>query len=128
MAHEDHPLLARARARLRVTLELRAEAADLAARLLEADRRLAEIEGALRSRRDELREAPTEERRAELLREVEALETEAGAIAAQLGGEDQDARIEALEIEVGLATDDALRIREAVRQLADNPTEQDPNP
>jgi len=128
MAPEDHRLPARARERLRVTAELRAEAAELASRLREAERRLAGIEDALGRAHTELRGDPSPERREELLREVTALEADADAVVERLAGEDADACIEALEIEAGLCADDALRIREAAERLAGGPTEQDRSP
>jgi hypothetical protein len=112
-------LLQRIEARVAHLTELRAEAEELQAELLAADRELAELESEMRRVRQEMVAGPTPERWDELRRSAEALRAAADQAEVVLRERGWDVRIELHEIETGIATDDALRLREEARRLAD---------
>lgn len=120
MSAPPHDLLRRIEARVAHLTELRAEAEELRAELLAADRELAELEAEMRRVRQEMAAGPTAERWNELRRSADALRSAADQAEIVLRERGWDVRVELHEIETGIATEDALRLREEARRLAED--------
>lgn len=110
-------VLRRIRERLGAIQRLRAEAAELRAELLRLDEELRGAHAELTRVRAELASRPGARRAAELSRYASELLRAARDAEDALREADLDARLEIHEIEVGLAVDDALRLRELAEDL-----------
>lgn len=117
-------ILARLRDRLENLDDLRGEAAALRAELVAIDELLAQIEVEMKELRQELGTDPPPERSRAIEDRLGQLTRAAKEAVARVDDESLESRIEVHEIEVGLATDAALKLRErAQRFLGDPPPE-----
>ncbi len=119
MSDTPRDLLRRLEARLAHLKDLRAEAEEMRAEMLAADRELGELGRELVRVREELATGPSPERRAELGDYAKELRAAADRALTALRERGWEARVELHEIEMGIATDDALRLRAEAQRLSD---------
>jgi hypothetical protein len=126
MESEVPELLERISARLTRLRELRDEAVGLRAELADVDRGLAAMDERLRTVRGELSRDLEPERRAALLGEAHELTEALERLVVTIEERDYQARIEIHEIEMGIATSDAIRLRARADELLRDNDERDP--
>ncbi len=123
-AHRDS-ILRRIRERLDAIQRLRAEALELRAELVHLANTLQQAQEELARVRAEVAATTEPRRAAELAEYAHELVRAAHDAEEALAAANLDARLEIHEIEVGLATEDALRLRAQADELAARRAEED---